>query len=66
MDIRLDYGRAGLPIRLADTLRVSLVEPSKGAPIADPTAAVEEALRQSDRCAAARRSWHAAGATRWW
>ena len=45
MDVRLDYGRDGLPIRLADYLRLSVVEPSKGAPLAQPSAAVETALR---------------------
>ena len=65
MRIRLDYGRDGLPIRLPDDLRVSVVEPSKGAPLADPTAAVEDGLRR--RSARRRwRSWRAAGATRWW
>ncbi len=45
MDVQLDYGRTGLPIHLDDSLRVSLVEPSKGAPLADPTAAVEAVLQ---------------------
>jgi nickel-dependent lactate racemase len=45
MEVRLDYGRVGLPIFLADTLRVSVVEPSKGAPLPDPTAAVEDVLQ---------------------
>lgn len=45
MDIRLDYGRKGLIIHLPDTLRVSVAEPSKGAPLDDPTRAIEAALR---------------------
>jgi nickel-dependent lactate racemase len=45
MNVRLDYGRAGLLIGIPDTLRLSIVEPSKGTPLADPVAAVEEALR---------------------
>jgi nickel-dependent lactate racemase len=44
MDVQLDYGRAGLTVHLPDTLRVSIAEPSKGAPLPDPTRAVEEAL----------------------
>jgi nickel-dependent lactate racemase len=44
MDIRLDYGRAGLTVAVPDALRVSVVNPSKGEPLADPTAAVEQAL----------------------
>jgi len=45
MEVRLDYGRLGLPVRLPESVRASLVEPSKGAPLCDPTAAVEEALQ---------------------
>ncbi|MFQ5665368.1 MAG: nickel-dependent lactate racemase [Candidatus Binatia bacterium] len=44
MEVRLDYGRRGLLVHLADHLHVSLVEPSKGPPLADPTRAVEDAL----------------------
>jgi nickel-dependent lactate racemase len=44
MQVRLDYGRTGLTIAVPDDLHVSIVEPAKGAPIADPVAAVEEAL----------------------
>ena len=44
MELRLDYGRDGLTVLLPDTLRVSVVEPSKGAPLADPAGAVDEAL----------------------
>jgi nickel-dependent lactate racemase len=45
MDIRLDYGRAGLTIAVPDSLRVSVVNPSKGEPLADAMGAVEQALR---------------------
>jgi len=45
MDIRLDYGRTGLDITLPASLRVSVVNPSKGEPLAEPSAAVEQALR---------------------
>ena len=45
MHIRLDYGRTGLNITLPDSLRVSVVNPSKGEPLADPAGAVEQALR---------------------
>ena len=44
MNIRLDYGRQGLAVELPDSVRVSVVEPSKGEPIADPAGAVERAL----------------------
>ena len=44
MDIRLDYGRAGLDISVPDSLRVSVLNPSKGEPLGDPTGAVEQAL----------------------
>jgi nickel-dependent lactate racemase len=44
MDVRLDYGRRGLRVRIPDDVRVSLVEPAKGAPLRDPPAAVAEAL----------------------
>ena len=44
MEIRLDYGRNGLRVQLPDDLQVTVVEPSKGEPIADPAAAVEQAL----------------------
>ncbi|HVO23730.1 MAG TPA: nickel-dependent lactate racemase [Candidatus Margulisiibacteriota bacterium] len=46
MDLQLDYGRPGLTISVPDALAVSVVNPSKGEPLADPTAAVEQALRQ--------------------
>lgn len=45
MDVRLDYGRTGLSVRIPDRVRVSLVEPPKGTPLADPMAAVEGALQ---------------------
>jgi nickel-dependent lactate racemase len=44
VDIRLDYDRSGLPITVPDGLRVSVVNPSKGAPLDDPAGAVEQAL----------------------
>jgi hypothetical protein len=44
MEIRLDYGRTGLTVRLPDGLRVSLAEPSQGKPLPDPPAAVARAL----------------------
>ena len=44
MDVRLDYGREGLHVRLPDDVRVSVVEPSKGTPLRDPSAAVAQAL----------------------
>ena len=46
MQIRLGYGRTGIDVRLPDDLAVSIVEPSKGVPLADPTAAVAAALAQ--------------------
>ena len=46
MQIRLDYGRTGLDVRLPDDLAVSIVEPSTGVPLADPAAAVAGALAQ--------------------
>ena len=45
MEIRLDYGRSGLNIRLPDDLRISVAEPAKGAPLPEPSAAVEQALQ---------------------
>ena len=44
MDVRLDYGRSGLLVRVPDTLAVSLLEPHKGVPLDDPSAAIEHAL----------------------
>src|SRR5262245_59176758 len=46
MDIHLDYGRTGLTVSLLDDIRVSVVEPSKGTPLAEPARAVEQALQQ--------------------
>jgi nickel-dependent lactate racemase len=46
MDVRLDYGRTGLTVRVPDDLRISVVEPSKGRPVPDPAAAVEQALQR--------------------
>ena len=44
MEIRLDYGRAGLTVQLPDDVDVSLLEPRKGTPLADPLGAVAAAL----------------------
>jgi nickel-dependent lactate racemase len=44
MQVRLDYGRAGLEVTLPDDVDVSILEPSKGVPLADPQGAVEQAL----------------------
>jgi nickel-dependent lactate racemase len=44
MEIRLDYGRSGLEVRLPDDCAVSVLEPSKGVPLEDPSAAVASAL----------------------
>ena len=44
MNIRLDYGRAGLDISVPDSLSVSVLNPSKGEPLADPMGAVEQGL----------------------
>ena len=65
MDVRLDYGRTGLIVRIPDDLAVSIVEPSKGVPLADPDAA--RWRPRSPRRSARRRwpSWRAGGATRW-
>jgi lactate racemase len=46
MQIRLDYGRTGLDVELPADLRLSIVEPSKGVPLADPGAAIAAALAQ--------------------
>jgi nickel-dependent lactate racemase len=46
MKVRLDYGRAGLDVTLPDDVRATVVEASKGAPLARPVAAVEQALAQ--------------------
>jgi len=44
MEVRVDYGRTGLVVRLPDDAVVSVVEPTKGVPLVDPAAAVEQAL----------------------
>jgi nickel-dependent lactate racemase len=44
MRVRLDYGRTGLEVDLPDDLDVTLVEPAKGVPLPDPTAAISTAL----------------------
>ena len=46
MEIRLDYGRTGLTVRLPDDVDVSILEPQQGTPLADPGAAVAAALAQ--------------------
>lgn len=46
MDLRLDYGRTGLAVRLDDDLDVSIVEPGRGVPLVDPAAAVAAALAE--------------------
>ncbi len=44
MDIRLDYGRTGLTVKLPDDVRISVAEPTMGVPLSDPGAAVAAAL----------------------
>ena len=44
MNIRLDYGRTGLDVRLPDNVDVSVLEPADGVPLPDPSAAVAAAL----------------------
>jgi nickel-dependent lactate racemase len=46
MEVRLDYGRTGLLVRVPDTLTVSLLEPHKGTPLSDPVAAIDHALAE--------------------
>jgi nickel-dependent lactate racemase len=46
MQIRLDYGHTGLPVNLPQELAVSVLEPAKGVPLAEPRAAVAAALAQ--------------------
>ncbi len=45
MRIKLAYGKTGLPIELDDSLNVTVVEPSFVPALADPEAAVRDALR---------------------
>jgi nickel-dependent lactate racemase len=45
MNIKLAYGKTGLPIELDDPLNVTVVEPSFVPALPDPEAAVREALR---------------------
>ena len=45
MQVRLDYGRSGLNVDLPDDLDVTIVEPAKGIPLPDPSAAVVAALK---------------------
>jgi nickel-dependent lactate racemase len=44
MEIRLDYGRTGLDVRLPDDVDVSVLEARKGTPLADPAGALAAAL----------------------
>lgn len=44
MDLWLDYGRSKLCLSVSDRLRVSVVEPPDGQPLADASAAVASAL----------------------
>ena len=46
MRIKLAYGKTGLPIELDDSLNVTVVEPSFVPALADPGAAVRDALRE--------------------
>jgi nickel-dependent lactate racemase len=46
MQVRLDYGRTGLYVDLADDLDVSVLEPGKWTPLAEPNRAVAAALAQ--------------------
>jgi len=45
MNIKLAYGKTGLPIELDDSLNVTVVEPSFVPALPDPEAAVRDALR---------------------
>jgi nickel-dependent lactate racemase len=45
MDIRLDYGRTGLPLHLPDDMQVSVAEPTSATPVGDPAATIAAALR---------------------
>lgn len=45
MDIRLEYGRTGLNVELADGLDVQTLAYKDAAPLADPDAAVREVMR---------------------
>lgn len=44
MEIRLDYGRSGLTVRLPGDVDVSVLEPRTTTPLADPSGAVAEAV----------------------
>ena len=65
-DVRLDYGRTGLTVRLPDDVDVSVLEPQKGAPLPDPERGGGRRARGADRQPRRWPSWRAAGATRWW
>jgi len=44
MDLRLDYGRDGIPLAIPDEVNTILVEPSKGTALADPGFTIAAAL----------------------
>jgi lactate racemase len=44
MHVRLEYGRSGLNVDIADDLRVSKVDPQGSLPLADAPAAIQDAL----------------------
>lgn len=46
MDVRLAYGRKGLSVRLPDGAAVTVLEPAHEEALADPRAALREALRR--------------------
>lgn len=46
MDIRLDYGKQGLPITLPDDANITVIQPQHTAAVPDAAAAVRDALRQ--------------------
>lgn len=48
---KIDYGRDGLDVVLDGDLDVTIVEPPKGTPLAEPAAAVDRALAQPIACA---------------
>ncbi len=50
MEIRLDYGRTGLSVRLPDDVDVSVLEPQKGVPLSDPSGAVAGAISAPIGC----------------
>jgi len=46
MNIRLNYHRQGLPVRLPEGVRASVVEPPAGMPLVHPAQAIEAALAE--------------------